>query len=421
VTILDQALEQTFPSVFNRNGLIPDAVTVIAGTSVYDSWESIRINRTLEALSSDFSISMADKWRDSKSKWPLVPGTPLLVKIGRESVINGYIDTLDVSISNEDRVIQITGRDKTGDLVDSSAYSDPSEFKNIKLEALAKKFATEIFGIKVKTEADTGLPFQKFTIKQGETVFEMLERAAKLRGLLLLSNANGDLVITSRSGGDIGDAPSLGSDAPSISKLTKAFDFPTGGLLKSEVALVQGENILEARAAFDDTERFQTYFVKGQSAGSDIFNGKSVTQVSATARDLAIKRSRTKILIADGSVDKTAAQKRANWEAIVSATRALEVNVKVQGWQKSDGKLWDVNELIRVEAPFIGVDADLLTTNVTLLKSIDSGTITNIRLSRPDSYNASSKELSADSDPANNLGWESQSISAAIDAVRGLV
>lgn len=420
MSVFDSTLQSVFPSVFVDGRRRPDAVTLRINNEVYQAWDSITIQRALESMCGSFSIAMADKWRDSGEAWPLVPGAEVLIQIGKENALTGYIDKVAASVKSDTRTITVNGRDRTADLVDSSAFANPSVFKNLDIEQLAKKFATQIFGIPVVVDADLGNKFIKFPVKQGETVFEMLERAAKLRGLLLLTDEKGQLVITNRSGGDIGAAPELSGKAPSVKNLVAAATFAPPAITKSAVSFVQGENVLEAQATYDDSDRYQTYFVKGQSSGDDLFFGKSVTAVEAFARDLRIKRARIKILIADGNVDKTAAQKRANWEAIVRATKALNVTLKVQGWQKPDGTLYKLNELARVDCKYIGIDADLLITGLAFSKTSAGKTLTTVKLSRPDSYDPSKSELTEDSDPAKELGWKGQGIPEAYNAIRGL-
>ena len=409
---INEAVTKSFPSVFQNGLLIDDSVTVVIGkiATVYDAWKEIKIQRSMEQVSSSFIISLADKWRETNDLWPLKPGAPIAIKIGKENVLNGYIDTMNVDIKNDDRTVEISGRDLTGDLVDSSAFTSPGTYKNIKVDALAKKFATDIFGIKVTAEVDVGDSFKKFTVKQGETVFEMLERAAKLRGLLLISDNDGNLIITNRSGGNA-DVSSGSTTAPSLKNLVAQTSFTvTAASESSTVALIQGENIIEAKASYDYSDRFQTYLVKGQAVSSDTFNGKKNTSVSAVARDLTIERSRTKIIIADGTVDKSSAQKRANWEAIVRASKAVDVIVKVQGWKQTQGgKLWKPNILVSLEAGFIGLQGiKLLVTSVQFTKSIDEGTVTMLKLTRPDAYIPEQKTLEKKDDPTEELGWKAQ-------------
>lgn len=375
-------------SIFRDGTVIPDAVKIILTESgiVYDAWTSVRIGRSLNQLSANFSISLIDKWREQRLPWFLKPGVKVLIKIGAFPVINGFIDRLDVDISNEDRRVEITGRDITGDLVDSSAPTEPAEFKNVSILTLAQKFALP-FGIPVFADVNILPPFPKFTVKQGETVFELLQRAANLRGLLLLADELGNLRITNRSS--------------------------AASLTVSPTPLVQGSNIITAKASFDNSERFQTYIAKGQSEGNDLIFGLNVTSPVGTSIDSAILRPRQKTVIADGSSDFTGAQKRANWENTVRAAKSSEITVKVQGWQQfPGGPLWSVNQLVNVDIGYLGVQStQLLISSLQFTKSLNEGTVTTLNLTRKDAYIPEQTALTPDNDPQATLGWQPNNFS----------
>ena len=382
---------------------LEEAVIVRINNEIYDAWEGISIARSIEHITSGFSISLTDRWRDSKDNWPIKPGEQLKINIGKDPVLNGYIDELNVSVSKDDRTIEAMGRDKTGDIVDCSVVGSV-ELKNVTIEDIAIKFVKELFGINVIVEAHLGDKFKTWTIEQGETVAETLHRAAKLRGLLIVSDTDGNLVITNRAGVNI-------ADIPSVKFLTKDFDFAAlasqkQNIRKATADLLQGFNVLAASARFDNSNRFSDYLVKGQAKGSDNFFGKKVTEIQATAKDLGINRFRPLTILAEGSVDKNTAQLRANWEATNRAADAVEVSITVQGWREQPGgNLWTPNSLVTCNVPFIGVEAELLISDVNYIKNA-SGTFTEISLTRPDAYNPSTKEVCKDNDPVNTLGWK---------------
>ena len=353
----------------------------------YDGWESIRIQRGMDQLAGNFSLSFVDKWRQTFQNWSLVPGQEILVTIGTEPVIRGYIDSLNVSVKNDSRTMEVVGRDRTGDLVDSSiSATAPAEYKLMTIAQLANIFVTIPFQIPVTFDTDIGLPFSKFTVKQGESPFELLQRAAELRGLLIQSTELGTLNITNR--------------------------FSPASLFRSPTPLVQGGNILEMSATYDDTERFQTYVVKGQSSGTDLLNRKLVGQVFGAATDPGILRpGRQKTIIADGSVDLATAQRRAEWEANIRAAKGAEVMVKVQGWRMDPlglGPLWRPNTLVTINAPFVGQQAgEMLIRSVQFSKSVPEGTTTTLDLVRPDAYMPAAV-VNPLLDSSKNLGWQFQ-------------
>jgi len=389
-------------SFFSGLSKIEDPIIVKVNGKIYDSWSEVEIVRSIENVSSGFKISMADKWRESEETWPLQPGKQLRVSVGDIPVINGYIDRLDVSISGGDRKLEVTGRDKTADIVDASAIGTAT-LKDVSIKDIAEHFATELFGVKVTVNTDIGDNFKIWTIKQGETVFETLQRAARLRGVLLQSDTDGNLVITNRSDG-------TEAQPPSTKNLLDSFDFVAhlaakAGTSSSEVSLIQGKNVLAASASFDQTERFSDYLIKGQAPGKDNFNGLKVTQVKATAKDIGMNRFRPLTVIAEGNIDTNAAKRRANWEASTRAAKSTDVQITVQGWlQTPGGKLWEPNNLVTVDVPFIGVKSIMLIAEVTYKKGSD-GTFTDISLTRADAFKPDLDVIKKNKSTDDGLGW----------------
>lgn len=418
---LDSALEAAgLPAIFEGGALLKDAVVIRVGTTIYNAWQTVSITKNIDSISSTFTVGMLDKWREKGDLWPLGPGELAQVLIGKNVVMNGFIDKMEVEVSNEDRQMSISGRDKTGDLVDTSALSETkkNQFKNVTVKDLADHYCS-LYGIKVINKAnDLGKKFTIFTVKQGETVFEVLERAAKLRGLLLVSSFSGDLVITNRAGGNI-------EAVPSSKNLKKEHDFLADAkkviaLARSSVDLKQGENILFASANYDNTERFQQYVVKGQSHGTDTLWGLHVTSPVAAAFDQGVKRYRPLIVVAEGNVKILDCQKRAAWEATTRAAKACEISITVQGWLKPDGSLWDVNTLASVDAGFVGVGGqNLLIRGVTFTKDT-RGTLTTLKLTRPDAFNPK-LIIETTHDPLKKLGWRKKSVAERASDVNKLI
>jgi prophage tail gpP-like protein len=178
------------------------------------------------------------------------------------------------------------GRDKTGDLVDSSVVDKSGQWKGQKLEQLAATICKP-YGIEVVNETDTGDAFGSITLEQGETGFELLDRLAKQRGVLVTSDAYGRLVITRAS------------------------------TLRAGVALTLGDNILAARGRFSWRERASQYIVKGSaSAGGSTWDDQPVKMVGGrqtVVSDPEITRYRPKILVNEDSLTVGGASARGEW------------------------------------------------------------------------------------------------------------
>lgn len=386
VSILDNALNGTFGPLFQSGSILDDAVQVKIQGKIFSGWSSVAISKAIDSMSPSFTLNVADKWRQAGEKYPIMPGNLIGLGIGTDSVLTGFIDQLQASVSNEDRNIVISGRSKTGDLIDSAAIGLNSTYKNITLADLATVYAQD-FDIKVKDiSANASVKIPKVVVNQGETIFELLSRYAGERNVVLTSDSEGNLLITNRA------APNAALALPGPPPLSQ--------LLKKQIGvspgLFQGKNVLFAESTFDETDRFQKYLVKSQITGTDEFVKANVP--AATGFDDGVKRQRTKYVMAEKSMDVGQLKKRASWEANMGAANAAVASVTVQGWRDQSGNLWDVNTLVDTDLTFIGfVKGYYLIRSVTFVQEKPRGTLAVLGLSRADSF--LDKEPDVNKDP----------------------
>lgn len=323
----------------------------------YEGWKSASIERNLEAIAASFSLGVTDTWAGQVTRWPIRQSDACAVYIGNDLVVSGFVDRVAPAFDATTRQITIEGRSRAGQLVDSSAVHKPDQWENIRLDDLAKEVAKP-FGIEVEVPPglDVGQAFKIAKVQQSETAFELLERYARQRGILLNSTAAGNLVLT-RSGQDY-----------------------------AATALVQGKNILKASADFSDKGRHSPIIVKGQHAGTDSLAGDEAAQGNGKAIDEGMRIYKPLIVIAEGNTDSVAAQKRAEWEAIVRAGRAGRAQVTVQGWRQGNGQLWAPNMLTRIESDWLDLKTTMLISRVAFSIDNDGGMVTDLELARPDAF-----------------------------------
>lgn len=61
------------------------------------------------------------------------------------------------------------------------------------------------------------------------------------------------------------------------------------------------------------------------------------------------------------------------------------MTIVVQGWLQPNGSLWPINALVRATVPRIGVDGDMLISQVEYTMG-DGGQTTQLHLVRPDAF-----------------------------------
>lgn len=331
-----------------------EKVVLRIGGVNWEGWESVEVSHQVDAAAGSFSLGLADKWRAEQMAPALSAGMACQVLAGGDTLISGYIDKLNFSFADAAHGITVSGRDKTGDLVDCSAVHDPGYFKNQTAQQLAQTLAGP-FGISVKAE-DSGQPIEVFKIEEGESAFMAIERAARTRGLLPTPDGRGGL--------------SLGRP----------------GQRRSSTALVQGQNVKEGSVGYDVSDRFSDYVCKGQKRGSDDDYGESCCAVKGQGQDESIDRYRPLIVRPETQVNQQDAEQRAKWEASTRAARGVSAEVTVQGWRQDDGALWQAGLLVSCDLPFLHLSQDLMISKVTFGLDLSNGTTTKLELKDPKAF-----------------------------------
>ncbi len=323
-----------------------DKLEISINGVTYNKYKRVEINKNIEAIAGSYSITLTQP-----EIFKFIPGSAMEIKIANQKIISGYAESVEINANESNFEITIQGRDKTGDLVDSSAVFTSSEFLNLSYLQFAEKL-TANFGIRVISRTHkANIKFSKITLQQG-SVFEELEREARRIGVFLYANNNGDLVISE-----------IGNEITS----TK---------------LECPGNILQFSTSVDHSNRFSEYIIKGQqtSAADDSLSAEDQTVVKSKCHDLNITRYRPFVLIADSAVNTFQAKNRIEWEASVRAARSENVNITIEGWSDQSGQLWAINRIARVILQPINLDRFLLIKSVNFKYDELGGQVTDLVL-----------------------------------------
>lgn len=328
-----------------------DMCELRVGGQIYGGWMDIRIQRGLEQISGQFSLGLAER-RDGQHEPRAVRcGQACTVTIDSQAVVTGWIDSVRPRYDATSTALAVSGRDKTGDLIDCSAVHKSgqwkaSSLKRIALDLLAPYKIDIIVGQHAERAANHALP--SFKLDEGESVFDCLERAARLAGVMLWTDGLGRLVM----------------------------DLP--GKVLASTALIEGENILSFEGELSWAERFSQIIVKGQARGTHNARG--------TASDAIVTRHRPLIVLAEDATPGVTAQQRATWEATVRQGRANRATVRVAGWHQADGKLWVPGLRVPVYSPYVRLDGEMLISSCTYIKNGRDGTVCDIEIADPRAY-----------------------------------
>jgi prophage tail gpP-like protein len=350
-------MSEKVPNTFQNTHLIPDAATLFVNGAIYGGWEDLKIVRELNAAAGDFTLQLTDRWQVGQEPWRIQAGDAAHVHLGKSPIATGYIDKVEASISASSRTITISGRSKTGDIVDCSVEG-ASEYSGLTISEIAKKLCAP-FSLSVTVIGDAGAPFDKITVQPGETVFTLIDRLARERKLLMYPSLDGNLVLS------------------------------TVGNRRAASEIRQGANLLSGKSTFDNSNRHSVYKVLGNGFG---FIGDATQAASPTgqASDAGITRYRPLVLVSENAVNDGTSGDRASYESNLRAAKALKAEVQVQGWYQAEGRLWNINEIVYLDAGFLGLRRDMLIEKVEYNKG-NAGTTCSLSLIRADAYGFTKK------------------------------
>lgn len=324
-----------------------DAVLLVQGV-YYRGWKTLEATVGMEQIAGSFTVTASDRWQANALSWPIFPGSPCSLILGPRPVIFGYVDEACPEYDDGSHSQRVSGRDATGDLVDCAAIYKSGQWKKADLQKIANDLCSP-FGIPVRAETSVGKPFDVFALQDGETVFEALDRAGRQRGVLLMSDANGGLILT------------------------------RAGQIWISTALIKGQNIERGSATYDYKDRFSKYIIKGQSPGSDEYSKpEDHMQRKAEAEDANITRYRPTIIHAEQG-DNAAYADRAKWECNVRAGRSVRLQYTVTGWEYLPGNLWQPNRMVMVMDDYLRIAQPMLIVRCTYVLD-DSGSRTMLEL-----------------------------------------
>jgi len=338
----------------------------VNGTA-YGDFTTISVSSRLDALCKQFSF---DAVRVGNTPLPFKGGEACRILDDADVILTGNIERLDVNYAVNNHSITLSGRDKTGDVVDSSLravgdFQPPITLKRciaLILSDIGSSLAvsdgagTESF----KTASDLIAP------EPGQNAFEFIEKLARKRQVLLTSDGDGNIVIT------------------------RAATVKSTGKLQNIIGATDN-NIISGSVSYDGTGRYRDYtFASSLNPTALIKAGitdlASIVSQSGSVTDSDIRRGRQLVLQGESSLSSGKSRERILWEADLRKARGRLYSVTVQGFRTQEGDLWAANTLVPVVDDFTGITGEMLINEVTFNYSNDQGSTTALTLMPPNAY-----------------------------------
>jgi prophage tail gpP-like protein len=364
-------------------------ITLTVGGLVLSRWVSTQVCRNLRDIAGSFTFQYRDSGREALAFAPdldpiprfpsVLAGQPCSVAIDGTTVLMGSIDEVDVNWEADQLSCTITGRDKTGDLVDcAAAPNGPVEWRNVTALQIAQIIAKP-FGIAARTDVTIDGVFPLFGVDADEIALSAIEKAARQGALLVMSDGVGGLLLT------------------------------RGGSTRAPAPLTRPGNIQGGGRRSNWAQRFSDYYVKGQTnrsviratqeplimSGTDPRSGLTFpieTSTTATTTenvasvmtghsiDPEVTRYRPTVRMVKTQAGAATVQQQAEWSLRIAKGQAETLNYKVLDWRAGPSNaLWLPNALSHVTDPYAQVDKDMLISGVTYMFD-QSGEYTQLEL-----------------------------------------
>lgn len=326
---------------------------LIVNGRAYSGWKKARVRKSVEELAHSFSLSLSDRWTENQQPIEVEAGQSVEIKIDDETVITGFIDEDVISYSKSDYSIDISGRSKTGDLVDCSALFKSGQWKKATLITIANDLCAA-YDLNILAPV-TSQTFRKFSIESGESIFECLARAASMFQLLLQTDARGNLV------------------------------FERGGSIVENATIERGVNVISGSRTNSWRDIYSGYYLQNQNAGDDNHHGSAASSPSYFHEDPTVTRNRELLVHPSGQLSSGELRDRASWEVNTRWGSARRLTYTLVGWGHAGG-LWKPNRIVRVKDDMLRVDDDLLIVSVDFEQTLEGGTVTHVELTRPEAF-----------------------------------
>lgn len=337
-----------------------EELTIKVGGKTVGGWERFSVTRGVELLPSILSVYLTERWPGQIDNVTLAPFQPVEAFLGNDLILTGYVDLYEPRATAAEHQVSIGCRSKTEDLIDCSVDVDALATANASWAILsptlgaAAKMLAKPYGIEVVVIGDDPPLDPQFpvSVHPGESVYQVIETLARLTRTLIWDDEKGRLVLSGV------------------------------GTKRAANPLVEGINIEVEQARLDGSQRFQKIIVFGQYVWSDAKTGPHISFRSERT-DTRVPRNRMLMVPIDlpGPNQKWLDQ-RAEWEIARRYGRSRAVRITVTGWRDRAGALWTPNTLVKVNAPSLKIDEDMLIAQCTWRRD-ERGTQTDLYLMPP--------------------------------------
>jgi len=340
----------------------PDEIaTLIVRGQKFEDWESVLVQERWADSFSYFKFTAAERDREILSQTPLWsrlqfrPDDPCTILLAGQPAIKGFIETRQIAYDAASHGVMLIGKSTPAWPARSSVDTKTGNFDGKNVEQIAREVLAPYAGfVNVKTVGmPNPMPFDKMQNQPGEMIWDFLERIARVRGIVMGSDAFGNFLL-------IGD-----HTAPVVTDL------------------IEGVNIKKCQAVFSKEYAYEKFVVIGQTAASDNNSGPAASEQRAEVPGHG--RIKSTLITPTEQPVKSIVElyDRAKNEEVWNDGTEIKVSITVQGWLRDGKSLWKVGDNVFVKSPMAMLNMTMKIQNSTFTQDNASGTQTTLDLVPP--------------------------------------
>lgn len=337
----------------------------------YIGWLEASVTIRLDALTDTFSFKTTSK--DAKPL-PFSGGESCVVNVDGEKILTGFVELINVGGNATSHDIDVAGRDRTADLLDSNIGSLSDWRPIITLKSAIEKIISHIgsdITVIDKVSPDVFVEAEDLMAPEpGQNAWDFIQSLARKKQVLLSSNSDGNILITKSSGIEV------------------------NATLQHKVN-DDTNNVLSYGVSYDTTGRYNVYRITSQLNPlalilAGISSNSTIVNQSSQVVDDLIREGRQFVLIAENAGSNPI--DRAKWEMNIRNARGKVYSATVHGFRNQTGNLWKLNELVQVVDEYADINSRMLVNSIQFSATSDGGKNTTLSLVEKNAYTLTLEE-----------------------------
>jgi len=334
----------------------------------YTGFEEVDIFKTMQSMSGKYKVTLQNSYKGGNTLADIKINDRCVMEIDDQLIMDGYVDSMPIEYAEDKCLLTLTGRDNTSDLIDCSYDFTPNEWKNQTLGNILKNICDN-FGISVLVDSsassEVNTVIDTFKANEGEFVWEIINELCNDNSILAVNYGDGNLTLT---------------------KVRNKY---------TSDGIITGVNVDSCFTEQKTENRYSSIKVKGQGISNDNKALADYISCSGSFNDAIIERQRPLVLFSELPTDNAKCKKKAIWESRIRAGLSRQIIYQVPNWVQTNGKVWNFNELTKVEDDILGIDETKLILSVNFIYSASENIdeVTQLTVIDRNTFNTSENDI----------------------------